>query len=198
MLHLCCIEKYCWPWILKISVIHVLYIGSKGNVINLSFTSTLLTVVRLIYVLPFSCSDVQLRLITSSVFLFVFTFRNMDQLTVSQFLFNIKVGHLNVINRLDCPQGFFKGAGQQLFNQAGDVIKQKAAEFIKDAIQDVFERKTVEARVLPSIKSLKVVSNKYSYSSNVTPRNSHRRDCRVVNIYNANAQGESRLMFVED
>lgn len=64
-------------------------------------------------------------------------------------------------------QGFFKGAGQQLLNQAQDVIKQKAADFIKDAIQDVFEKKTVEARVLPSIKSLKVVCTIITVNINI-------------------------------
>lgn len=46
-------------------------------------------------------------------------------------------------------------------NQAKQAIKQKAAAFIEDAIQDIFVQKHVDTkRILPSIQNLNIVSNK--------------------------------------
>lgn len=56
-------------------------------------------------------------------------------------------------------QGFLGGAGDALINQAKEALKQKAAEFIQDAIQDTFIQKHVDTkRILPSIQNLNIVS----------------------------------------
>lgn len=56
-------------------------------------------------------------------------------------------------------KGGFDDIGKQLLNQAGEAVMGAAKEFIGNAIQDIFEKKTTETRrVLPSIKNMKIVS----------------------------------------
>lgn len=71
---------------------------------------------------------------------------------------------LTYINILCCLQGFLGGAGDALINQAKEALKQKAAEFIQDAIQDTFIQKHVDTkRILPSIQNLNVVSGSFYF-----------------------------------
>lgn len=62
---------------------------------------------------------------------------------------------------MDELKGFFKQAGQEFLNAAGQAAMGAAKEVVGSVINEIFVKKEAETkRILPSIKNMRVVSDK--------------------------------------
>uniref|UniRef100_A0A336LNB6 CSON015267 protein n=1 Tax=Culicoides sonorensis TaxID=179676 RepID=A0A336LNB6_CULSO len=100
---------------------------------------------------------------------------------------------------MDQLRGFLGGAGDALINQAKEALKQKAAEFIQDAIQDTFIAKHVDSkRILPSIQNLNVLNSSKSYGSLGERGSGTRSRAEIQDFYAIRDQCLSQGVLFED